>query len=97
MRAAPHPEDPVARARLLSWLNAAAPLSLALGVVNVVPVARLAGAPDAVSLTVYGLHALLDVAATLLALKAVQTAPHPAPPDPDGRRRGPGTWGRAVL
>ncbi|GGL07237.1 hypothetical protein [Deinococcus radiotolerans] len=75
VRAAPHPEDPHARARLLSWLNVTAPLSLALGVVNVVPVAGLSGAPDAVSLTVYGLHALLDVTATLLALKAVQTAP----------------------
>ncbi|WP_371810084.1 hypothetical protein [Deinococcus sp. JMULE3] len=79
VRAAPHPEDPAARARLLSWLNVAAPLSLALGVVNVVPVAGLGGAPDAVSLGVYGLHALLDVAATLLALKAVQTAPQPQP------------------
>jgi hypothetical protein len=41
--------------------------------VNVEPIAGLAGsdALDVTSMTVYGLHALLDTAAMLLALKAV--------------------------
>ncbi|UBV41998.1 hypothetical protein LAJ19_10140 [Deinococcus taeanensis] len=74
-RVAPNPLDQLGRAQLRSWLNVAAALSLAIGVVNVVPVAGLSGSPALTDLIVYGAHALLDVTATLLALKAVQTTP----------------------
>jgi hypothetical protein len=72
-RWAPTPNEALGRVRLGQWLNAAAALSLALGVVNVVPIAGLPGsdAPDVAAMIVYGTHALLDTAAMLLALKAV--------------------------
>ncbi|MBZ9750666.1 hypothetical protein K7W42_07300 [Deinococcus sp. HMF7604] len=75
VRFAAAPLEVAGRARLGSWLNAAAALSLAIGVVNLVPVAGLSGERPAADLWVYGLHAALDVAASLLALRAVQTAP----------------------
>lgn len=78
-RWAPTPGDVAGRVRLVQWLNTAAALSLALGVVNVVPIAGLGSADnvDIAARVVYGLHALLDTAAMLLSLKAVQdiTAP----------------------
>ncbi|PTA68373.1 hypothetical protein [Deinococcus arcticus] len=74
-RVAPAPLDLAGRAALLSWLNASAALSLAIGVVNVVPVAGLTEARPLADLLVYGLHAALDVTAALLALGAVRRAP----------------------
>ena len=67
------PNEALGRVRLAQWLNAAAALSLALGVVNVVPIAGLSGGDslDVTSMVVYGLHALLDTAAMLLSLRAV--------------------------
>ncbi|WP_309570824.1 hypothetical protein [Deinococcus sp.] len=67
------PKEALGRVRLVQWLNVAAALSLALGVVNVVPIAGLPGSDtlDVPSMVIYGLHALLDTAAMLLALKAV--------------------------
>ncbi|MFC6661979.1 hypothetical protein [Deinococcus multiflagellatus] len=50
-------------------------MSLAIGVVNMVPVAGLGGPRSAADLLVYGLHAALDVAAALLALQALRAAP----------------------
>ncbi|WP_221089466.1 hypothetical protein [Deinococcus aquaedulcis] len=74
-RFAPAPLDLAGRAALASWLNVGAALSLAIGVVNLVPVAGLGGPRSAADLLVYGLHAALDVAAALLALQALRVAP----------------------
>lgn len=72
-RVAASPGDAVGRARLVNWLNYSAALSLAIGVVNLVPIAGLGGARDPILSVFYGLHAALDVLSTVLALRAVQT------------------------
>lgn len=71
-RLAPGPADPAGRRRLADWLNVAAALSLAMAVFNVVPIAGFSLAPSRTDQIVYGLSGVLDVGATLLALRAVQ-------------------------
>lgn len=74
------PLDNLGRQRLMGWLNTSAALSLAIGVVNVVPLAGMGGAPNLPTTVVFALHALLDVAATLLAWKVVQLQRVPEAP-----------------
>lgn len=74
-RFASSPQEMLGRARLMQWLNVAAALALGIGVINVVPIAGLSGERDLLSQVVYGLHAALDVLASVLALKAVQAMP----------------------
>lgn len=77
-RLAPHPADVTGRGRLVDWLNLAAALSLGMAVFNVVPIAGFSDVPTRADQLVYGLGGLLDVAATLLALRAVHaTLPRP--------------------
>lgn len=79
-RVAGAPLDNVGRLKLMSWLNTAAALSLAIGVVNVVPLAGTGGGQPLQTTVIFGLHALLDVAATLLAWKVVQLQKVPEAP-----------------
>ena len=79
-RVAGAPLDNVGRLKLMGWLNTAAALSLAIGVVNVVPLAGLGGGQPLETTVIFGLHALLDVAATLLAWKTVQLQQVPEAP-----------------
>lgn len=80
-RLAANPADPLSRERLLVWLNCSAALSVAMTVFNVVPLAGFSTTPDLTNQLVYGLSGALDVVATLLAFRAVQTMPtDPAPP-----------------
>ncbi|MCD0162629.1 MULTISPECIES: hypothetical protein [unclassified Deinococcus] len=65
------------RRKLMDWLNLAAPLSLGMAVMNVVPIPGFGGAPTLSTQLVYGLGGLLDVAATLLALRALRVQPVP--------------------
>lgn len=74
-RLAPNPADPAGRRRLAEWLNVAAALSLAMAVFNLVPIAGFSSSPTRIDQVVYGLSGALDVLATLLALRAVRTAP----------------------
>jgi len=74
-RLAPNPVDLAGRERLASWLNVAAALSLGMAVFNLVPIAGFSTAPTPTDQLVYGLSGALDVAATLLSLRAVRTAP----------------------
>lgn len=74
-RLAPNPADLPGRKRLADWLNVAAALSLGMAVFNVVPIAGFGTPPTPTDQLVYGVSGLLDVAATLLALRAVQAAP----------------------
>lgn len=74
-RWASSPAEPLGRVRLGQWLNAAAALSLGIGVINVVPVAGLNSHVTLADQLVYGAHAALDVLATVLALRALQVAP----------------------
>ena len=79
-RVAGAPLDNVGRLKLMGWLNTAAALSLAIGVVNVVPLAGTGGGKPLETTVIFGLHALLDVAATLLAWKVVQLQKVPEAP-----------------
>ncbi|GAA0504569.1 hypothetical protein [Deinococcus depolymerans] len=65
------------RRKLMDWLNLAAALSLGMAVLNVVPIPGFSGDPDLSTQLVYGLGGLLDVTATLLALRALQVQPVP--------------------
>ena len=75
VRLVPNPPDAVGHRRLADWLNLAAALSLAMAVFNVVPIPGFSSDVTLTDQLVYGLGGLLDVAATLLAMRAVQTAP----------------------
>ncbi|PNY80239.1 hypothetical protein [Deinococcus koreensis] len=79
-RVAAAPLGNMGRLQLMSWLNAAAALNLAIGVVNVVPLAGMGGAPNLPTTIIFAMHALLDVAATLLAWKVVQLQKVPEAP-----------------
>jgi hypothetical protein len=79
-RWAPNPADPLGRERLLGWLNLSAALSVAMTVFNVVPLAGFSSVPTLTSQVVYGVAGLLDVVATLLAYRALQTMPAGAAP-----------------
>lgn len=68
-------EDPASTAgqnKLFDWLNLAAPLAFALGVVNLVPARGIAGASDGFEYALYGLHAAADFVSLLAALWAVR-------------------------
>lgn len=65
------------RRRLMDWLNLSAALSLGMAVLNVVPIPGFSSAPTLSTQLVYGLGGLLDVTATLLALRALQVQPTP--------------------
>lgn len=65
------------RRRLMDWLNLSAALSLGMAVLNVVPILGFSSAPTLSTQLVYGLGGLLDVTATLLALRALQVQPVP--------------------
>lgn len=65
------------RRKLMDWLNLSAALSLGMAVLNVVPIPGFSGDPDLSTQLVYGLGGLLDVTATLLALRALQVQPVP--------------------
>lgn len=72
-RLAPNPADDTGRKRLADWLNLAAALSLAMAVFNVVPIRGFSAPPILTDQLVYGVSGALDVLATLLALRAVQS------------------------
>lgn len=79
------PGDPPLRQRLREWLNLSAALAVGMTVLNVVPVRGFSGTPELGTQLVYGLGGLLDVLATVLALRAVMalgpgTAGAPAKP-----------------
>ncbi|WP_026332558.1 hypothetical protein [Deinococcus apachensis] len=72
-RLAPNPADDTGRKRLADWLNLAAALSLAMAVFNVVPIRGFSDSPTLTDQLVYGLSGALDVLATLLAMRTVQS------------------------
>ena len=72
------PADPLQCQRLVEWLNVAAALSLGMGVLNVVPIAGFSSTPVLHTQVVYGLVAVIDVLATLLARQALRAAPFPS-------------------
>ncbi|THF67774.1 hypothetical protein E7T06_19525 [Deinococcus sp. Arct2-2] len=74
-RLATNPAEAIDRERLLGWLNLSAALGVAMTVFNVVPIAGFSTIPTLTSQLVYGLGGVLDVVATLLAFRAVQTMP----------------------
>ncbi|AWN23520.1 hypothetical protein DKM44_10030 [Deinococcus irradiatisoli] len=63
------------RARLVTWLNVSAALSVALTVMNVWPPTGFVPPPSLREQVIWGVQGVLDVGATLLALRAVQLAP----------------------
>ncbi|GGS31601.1 hypothetical protein [Deinococcus knuensis] len=65
------------RRKLMDWLNLSAALTLGMTVLNVVPIPGFSGDPDLSTQLVYGLGGLLDLTATLLALRALQVQPVP--------------------
>ena len=82
LRLAAEPASAPARRQLLDWLNLLAALSLAMTVMNVVPIAGYSSAPDQTSQLVYGVEGLIEVGATLLALLALRGGAEPAQPAP---------------
>ncbi len=68
------PSDAAARARLLTWLNVAAALSVAMTVMNVWPPTGFGHPPARLDQVIWAALGALDVLATLLALRAVQLA-----------------------
>ena len=70
-----NPADAAGRARLLTWLNISAALSVAITVMNIWPPQDFGSVPDLQAQLIYTVLGVLDVAATLLALRAVQLAP----------------------
>lgn len=74
-RLAPNAGDALGHRRLADWLNLAAALSLAMAVFNVVPIPGFSSDVTLADQLVYGIGGLLDVVATLLAMRAVQQAP----------------------
>ena len=80
-RFAPDPAHPLGRRRLAEWLNLAAPLALAIGVVNTVPVRGLSQGFNPTDVAVYGAYAALDLLALALSLLALRemAQPHPSP------------------
>lgn len=73
------PSDTVGRARLLTWLNLSAALSVAMTVMNVWPPTGFVPAPALTDQLIWAGLGVLDVLATLLALRAVQVSPQREP------------------
>ena len=66
------PENAVGRARLLTWLNFSATISVAVTIMNIWPPTGFAPTPSLIDRSIYGLGGALDVAATLLLMQAVR-------------------------
>lgn len=82
-RYATDPANALGRRRLGEWLNVAAPLALAIGVINTVPLGGPGEGgpgegPAPLTVAVYGLHAALDLLALGLSLLALRGMPAPA-------------------
>jgi len=69
------PGDPAGRARLLTWLNLSAALSVGMTVMNIWPPTGFVPAPGLTDQLIWAGLGILDVLATLLALRAVQMMP----------------------
>lgn len=69
------PGDAAGRARLLAWLNLSAALSVAMTVMNVWPPTGFVPTPALTDQLIWAGLGMLDVLATLLALRAVQVTP----------------------
>ena len=69
------PGDPAGRVRLLTWLNLSAALSVGMTVMNVWPPTGFVPAPGLTDQLIWAGLGILDVLATLLALRAVQVMP----------------------
>jgi hypothetical protein len=75
-RYATDPANALGRRRLGEWLNVAAPLALAIGVINTVPLGGVSEGFRTQDVVMYGVHAALDLLAlglSLLALREMQT------------------------
>ena len=70
-----NPADPAGRARLLTWLNVSAALGAAITVMNLWPPQGFGSMPTLSDQIIFAVLGVLDVLATLLALRAVQLAP----------------------
>ena len=80
-RLSAEPGDPLLRRRFQDWLNLSAALAVGMTVLNVVPIRGFSGTPELGTQLVYGVGGLLDVLATVLALRAVMaTAPEGTAP-----------------
>lgn len=78
-RFAADPQSTLGRLRLGQWLNLAAPLALAIGVINVVPMRGLGQGQDPGVLLMYGGYAVLDLLALGLSLLALREMPGAEP------------------
>ena len=87
-RFAPDPAHPLGQRRLAEWLNLAAPLALAIGVINTVPVRGLSQGFNPTDVLVYGGYAVLDLLALGLSLLAVRGMPPSDRPQPGLPGRG---------
>ena len=71
-RHATDPANALGRRRLGEWLNVAAPLALAIGVINTVPLRGMSAGFEPLTVALYGLHAALDLLALGLSLLALR-------------------------
>ena len=71
-RYATDPANALGRRRLAEWLNVAAPLALAIGVINTVPLRGMSAGFEPLTVALYGLHAALDLLALGLSLLALR-------------------------
>ena len=71
-RYATDPANALGRRRLGEWLNVAAPLALAIGVINTVPLRGMSAGFEPLNVAIYGLHAALDLLALGLSLLALR-------------------------
>ncbi len=69
------PDDAAGRARLATWLNISAALSVAMTVMNVFPPSGFVPPPELPEQLIWAALGALDVLATVLALWAVQRSP----------------------
>lgn len=68
------PENPALRSQLAQWLNLLSALSLAITVMNLLPVAGYKDLPSTADLWVYGVSGVLNVLAALLAYATLQSS-----------------------
>lgn len=69
------PDNPLGRARLLTWLNVSAAASVAFTIMSVWPPAGLLSVHTLADQLISGVQGLLDVAVTLLLMQAVRLLP----------------------
>jgi hypothetical protein len=69
------PENPLGRARLLTWLNISAMVAVAITIMNIWPPTGFAATPSLIDRAIYAVGGVLDLSATLLLMRAVRLVP----------------------